>query len=244
VAETDGAARTSAPATQAAHDARAQLALLDDFGDEAGGQRLLGGQRAAGENQIHRPLRPDERRQQHGRHRREAGQLDFRLAEARRARGQDEIADTCELHASAQAVAAHGGDRNPVRLPELPEDAVEGAEHPRHAVGRVVADLDPGREGFLAGPGENQEAHGGRSRQRLEHAVQFLERGEVEHVHRWAVERQPRHRAGALELDARGFSHSACVVAFLVSTQAPSWKSTLSAARSVSPGSTSCRCFS
>jgi hypothetical protein len=67
---------------------------------------------------------------------REAADVD--LAAEHRARGRWAIAERDEL-IRRQAGAVHGRDRRLGQAIETAEDSVEGAQHPAHALARVVA---------------------------------------------------------------------------------------------------------
>ncbi len=178
---------------------------------------------APGENQIERAARTQQHRQEHSRHRRKATELDFRLAEAGGVGGHHKIAEGGKLHSTAQAVAAHGRDGNPISAPELAKDAMETAQHFRHAVGGVVAHIHAGGESALAA-GENQEAQMGRSGQGVERRIQLLHGRNVQDVQGRAIENDSRHRAVAADLNVACFGHRAWVVAFFSATQPPSSK--------------------
>ena len=166
--------------------------LRHDARDEPERERLLGAEEAAGEDHVHRHRLADRPRQAL----RAAGagdeaELDLRLAELRRLRGDDHVAEHRQLAAAAEAVA---GDRRDDRRPDLPDRVPALQARRSDGVDRArrgqLADVGAGREGALAAA-EDDAAH------RLV-GVQLLERGD-DLAHQLVGERV--QRLGAVHQD-------------------------------------------
>ena len=131
-------------------------------------------------------------------------QVDLRLAELGAARGHTIGARHLQLVAAAERVAVDGGDHRRLR-------ARDATEQPLGARGEGLDVLGPGERPELtdvgaghehrAAAGEDDRGQVGLALQRVEGALELVERGRGERVGGRRVERHQRHRPGSVGAD-------------------------------------------
>ena len=123
---------------------------------------------------------------------------DCRMAEAFT---DNEVGGEGQLRAAPEAGAAHHRHRDRLEVRELAHHGVEGPEHDRDPVERVVGDVHAGGEGLLAVAAEHEDR--GRAG-RAERRAQLLHHLEVDHIERRAAEREGGDRTVPGERDELG----------------------------------------
>ena len=132
--------------------------------------------RPPGEDEVQRPLAPDQAREQRRGHGREDGELDLGLAELEVVPGQDHVAGERQLAPAAERRAVHQRHDGNLEGHQLPDRAVEELEHAPDAVGGVVGHVHAGGE----------RAPGARHREDLEPAVRRrLGERRLQRLHAW-----------------------------------------------------------
>jgi len=175
---------------------------------QPGGTRLVGADRAPGEQQVLGVRLAHPVRQQHRRGRREHAELHLWLPELRVAAGENRSAGQRDLEAAAEALAAHGHQDRRREGEHCEHQPVQRREHGPTAVRQVL--LDAGAEAEVRPLGGEQHAaqppgsgvRGQRGGQRGDHC-------RVDDVRLRARERQAQQCAVALErlLQRGGLAH-------------------------------------
>ena len=174
--------------------------------------------RPPGEDEVHRPLAADEAGQERRGHGWEDRELNLRLAEAEVVPCEHQVACERQLAPAAEGRPVDQRHDGNFQRHQLAHGAVKQLEHPPHAVGGVVGHVHAGGKGP---PGAGNREHpelAGPPPALASAASQRLQRGQVEHVDRRAVEDQPADAALARVAHAvrRGGGHQALVTLWAV----------------------------
>ena len=138
-------------------DRNGKFFVWNNARDEAKPVRLCCADLTAGKNQMRRSLPPDQPRQRHHGHGREAAKLDFRLAESCGFVGQNEIAKGGQFHSAAKAKAVHDRNRQAIGCSQTAKNGVQRGQHFPHALWSVIGNVGARAKSFRASAPENHK---------------------------------------------------------------------------------------